>query len=242
MAPENTSTTAVAVVAGLGPGLSASLCRKLDAQGYAVAGLARRAEFGVSLAEEVTGGGGRMIFYPCDLADPESINRVCSGIESDLGMPHILIYTAGTFAMQGLLDTRPEDMRRLWEINCFGAFLCARRMLAGMLQQRRGTMIFTGATAAVKPGVNFSGFGSSKFALRGFAQALARELGPQGIHVAHVVIDGIIDTQRTRESFGIDGANCLRPDAIAESYLHLIRQDRSAWTFELDLRPDREPF
>lgn len=240
--PVNTSTKSVAVIAGVGPGLSASLCRRLAAEDYVVAGLARNAGFGSKLADEVKGGGGRMSFYSCDLIDPDSVDKAYSGIESELGVPDTLIYTAGTFAMQNLLDTRPENMRKLWEINCYGAFLCARRMLPGMLQRRRGSMIFTGATASVKPGANFAGFGSSKFALRGFAQAIARELGPQGIHVAHVLIDGIINTQRTREAFNVSEGNCLHPDAIAESYLHLIRQDRSAWTFELDLRPDIEPF
>lgn len=240
--PVNTSTKSVAVIAGVGPGLSASLCRRLTAADYVVAGLARSAEFGSKLADEVRGGGGRMSFYSCDLTDPESVDKTHSRIESELGTPETLIYTAGTFIMQSMLDTRPKDVRKLWEINCYGAFLCARRMLPGMLQLRRGNMIFTGATASVKPGANFAGFGSSKFALRGFAQAIARELGPQGIHVAHVLIDGIINTQRTRETFEVSEANCLHPDAIAESYLHLIRQDRSAWTFELDLRPDVEPF
>ena len=242
MVPVNTSTTSVAVIAGLGPGLSASLCRRLTTEGYLVAGLARSAEFGAKLADEIKGAGGRMSFYACDLVDPRSVEQAYSSIESELGIPDTLIYTAGTFAVQSLPDTRPQDMRALWEINCFGAYLCARRTLPGMLQRRQGTMIFTGATASVKPGANFAGFGSSKFALRGFVQGIARELGPKGIHVAHVVIDGIINTQRTRETFETSEANCLHPDAIAESYLHLIRQDRSAWTFELDLRPDVEPF
>jgi NADP-dependent 3-hydroxy acid dehydrogenase YdfG len=111
-----------------------------------------------------------------------------------------------------------------------------------MLQQGSGTMIFTGATASVKAGAEFAAFGASKFALRGFAQSLARELGPRGIHVAHVVIDGIIWSPRTRSIHGVAEQECLQPDAIARIYIHLIEQERSAWTQELDIRPNTESF
>ncbi|MEJ2345982.1 MAG: SDR family NAD(P)-dependent oxidoreductase [Gammaproteobacteria bacterium] len=206
----------VAVVAGIGPGLGAALVRRLSAEGYAVAGLARQHE--------------------------EQVRRSFADIRRQLGRPAVLIYNAGAFARGALTDTPVEEFDRLWSVNCRGAFLCAREAVPDMLAAGSGTILFTGATAAVKPGADFSAFGSSKFALRGLAQGMARELAPQGIHVAHVIIDGVIWTPRTREMAGVTAANTLEPDAIAETYLQLIRQHRSAWTWELDLRPDVEPF
>ena len=153
----------------------------------------------------------------------------------------MLVYNAGSFLMAPLAETTPEEYQRLWALNCLGAFLCARQVVPGMLKTG-GTVIFTGATAAVKAAANFAAFASSKFALRGLAQSMARELGPQGVHVAHVVIDGIIWTPRTRELHGLSESQCLKPEAIADTFLHLIRQDRSAWTHELELRPDSESF
>ncbi len=235
-------TAPVAIVAGVGPGLGASLCRKLTSEGYHVAGLARTADFGEKLVTEITESGEQMTFYSCNLTDAEAVNESISRVEEEAGVPGILIYNAGSLLMNSTLDTQPDEVRRLWEINCLGAFLTARRVLPGMLKNHRGTMIFTGATAAVKASANFAAFGSSKFALRGLTQAMARELGPRGIHVVHVIIDGIIHTPRTSQMPGVSKEKCLDPDAIAETYLHLIRQHRSAWTLELDLRPDVEPF
>jgi NAD(P)-dependent dehydrogenase (short-subunit alcohol dehydrogenase family) len=232
----------VAVVAGVGPGLGAALCRRFAAAGYAVAGLARSAEFGAGLAQEVEATGGRMVMSACDLADADAVGRAFSRLEQQIGVVSVLAYTAGHFSMKPLVDTLPEEFESLWRVNCLGGFLCARQAVMRMLPRRQGTIIFTGATGSVKPGAQFSAFGAAKSALRGLAQAMARELGPLGIHVAHVVIDGVIWTPRTRGVPGIREENCLQPDAIAQTYLHLIEQERSAWTHELDLRPDRERF
>ncbi|MEJ2381857.1 MAG: SDR family NAD(P)-dependent oxidoreductase [Gammaproteobacteria bacterium] len=232
----------VAVVAGIGPGLGAALVRRLSADGYAVAGLARQTEFARQLAGEVSASAGSLAPFACDVSDPEQVRRSFADIRRQLGRPAVLIYNAGAFARGALTDTPVEEFDRLWSVNCRGAFLCAREAVPDMLAAGSGTILFTGATAAVKPGADFSAFGSSKFALRGLAQGMARELAPQGIHVAHVIIDGVIWTPRTREMAGVTAANTLEPDAIAETYLQLIRQHRSAWTWELDLRPDVEPF
>ena len=237
----NHAAPQVAVVAGVGPGLGAALCRRLAATGYAVAAVARSVTFCEELAAVARAAGATLSCYACDLRLPDTVDETMARIEGELGQPRVLIYHAGAFQMSALIDTTPEDMRTLWEVNCFGAYLCARRLAPGMLADG-GTMVFTGATAGVKASARFSAFGSAKFALRGLAQGLARELGPQGVHVAHVVIDGIINTQRSRTRSGMPADHCLDADAIAESYLHLIRQHRSAWTFELDLRPDVEPF
>lgn len=235
------SPSPVAVVAGVGPGLGAALCRRLAAAGYTVAAIARTVSFCGELAAAARAAGATVRCYSCDLTLPDTVDETLARVESELGAPKVLIYHAGAFLMKSLEETTPADMRGLWEVNCLGAYLCARRVVPGMLADG-GTLVFTGATAGIKAGARFSAFGASKFALRGLAQGLARELGPQGIHVAHVVIDGIINTRRSRDRTGTAVERCLDPDAIAESYLHLIQQDRSAWTFELDLRPDVEPF
>ncbi|MEX6502995.1 SDR family NAD(P)-dependent oxidoreductase [Pseudomonas zhanjiangensis] len=227
---------AVAVVAGVGPGLSSALCRRLAAAGYAVAGLARHPKVGERLAQEIGHAGGRMRMYGCDLTDEAALRQAFGAIERDLGAAEVMVYTAGAFLSQPLLDTTAADFEALWRVNCLGAMLCAQQAVLRMRPRGRGTIIFTGATSAVKPGAHFAAFGSSKSAQRGLAQAMARELGPLGIHVAHVIIDGVIFAP------GGDPATTLKAEAIADSYLHLIQQDRSAWTFELDLRPDIEHF
>jgi NAD(P)-dependent dehydrogenase (short-subunit alcohol dehydrogenase family) len=226
----------------VGPGLGGALCRQLAEAGYAVAGLARRADFGARLAQEVEAAGGRIAMFTCDVTDGDAVAMAFMRIEQELGVLSVLVYNAGRFIMKPVVDTLPEEFERLWRVNCLGAFLCARQAAMRMVPRGRGTIIFTGATGAVRPGAQFSAFGAAKSALRGFAQAMARELGPQGVHVAHVVIDGVIWTPLTSEVPGLKEEDCLQPDAIARTYLYLIEQQRSAWTQELDLRPDREPF
>lgn len=237
-----TKTKPVAVVAGVGPGLGASLCRKLSGAEYAVAGIARSSDFGSQLAAELRQSGRPMCFYACDTSSRSAIEATFSRIEEELGVAEVLIYSAGQFLQASVVDTRLEDFRNLWELNCLGAFLCARRAVPGMLSKGEGTIILTGATASVRAASQFAAFGSAKFALRGLAQSMARELAPRGIHVAHAVIDGVIWTARTREIPGIAKEKCLDPDAIAEVYLSVVRQDRSAWIHEFDIRPYIEPF
>jgi NAD(P)-dependent dehydrogenase (short-subunit alcohol dehydrogenase family) len=204
--------------------------------------MARGAGFGPGLAADIEAAGGRFTLYQADVTDPAGVAATFARIEEELGRITVLIYTTGTFAMRSVTDTTPEEFHRLWSVNCFGGFLCAREAASRMVAQGEGTIILTGATASVKPGAQFAAFGSSKFALRGLAQAMARELGPKGVHVAHVVIDGVIWTPVTAQQEGLREEDCLKPEAVAETYLDLIRQDRSAWTLELDVRPDREPF
>jgi NAD(P)-dependent dehydrogenase (short-subunit alcohol dehydrogenase family) len=232
----------VAVVAGVGPGLGEALCRKLAGTGFAVAGIARSDDFAGHLADELRAAGGLMSAFRCDTTDVGSVEDCFRAIEDAFAAPAVLIYNAGAFLMKPFAETTPEEFERMWAVNCRGAFLCARRVVPGMLNRKQGTILFTGATASVKPGASFSAFGSSKYALRGMAQSMARELGTCGIHVAHVVIDGVIWTPRTSGIPGITEASTLSPNAIADTYVHLIQQDRSAWTLELDVRPDVEPF
>lgn len=237
--PENNP---LAIVAGVGPGLGAALCRQLSIAGYSVAGLARSRDYIVDLATEIQTGGGTARMLACDLTDEHAVREALDTLISDFGPPAVLIYNAGAFTMSPFAETTVEDFDRLWAINCRGAFLCAQYVVPPMLARGQGTILFTGASASVKAAAHFAAFGSGKFALRGMAQSMARELGPQGIHVAHVVIDGMIWAPRTRNRPGVTLDNTLHPDAIAKAYLALIGQDRSAWTQELDLRPDVETF
>lgn len=231
---------AVAMVAGVGPGLGTALCQTFLASGYRVASLARTPAAAAPLARQF----GPDAFRPftCDLTDADSVGEAFSRLEQAWEPASVLIYNAGEFLAKPIGETSVEAFDHLWAINCRGAFLCASRAATTMLQRGSGTIIFSGATAGVKAAAHCSAFGSSKFALRGLAQALARELAPRGVHVAHVVIDGILWTPRTQGWPGVEQQRCLDPDAVAETYLHLVRQHRSAWTLELDLRPDVEPF
>jgi len=232
----------VAVVAGVGPGLGASLCRTLAGAGYRVAGLARDTAYGEQLAKEMKAAGGRFLPLACDITDARALDESVTHIQKELGPVSVYVHHASQFVMNPFLEIAPAEFESLWRVTFLGAVLGAQRVLPAMVKQQRGTLLFTGATAALRGGSKFAAFASAKFALRGLAQSLAREFGPQGIHVAHVVIDGIIWTERTRQFPGVTEDTCLHPDAIAQAYLQLIQQDPSAWTQELDLRPSVEKF
>jgi NAD(P)-dependent dehydrogenase (short-subunit alcohol dehydrogenase family) len=232
----------LAIVAGVGPGLGAALCRRLSAAGYSVAGLSRSREFTDELAAELEAAGGTARMLACDLTDEHAVRAALDTLTADFGPPAVLIYNAGAIAMRPFAETPAEEFDRLWAINCRGAFLCAHYVVPAMQARGHGTIIFTGASASTKAAARFAAFGAAKFALRGMAQSMARELGPHGIHVAHVIIDGMIWTPKNSARPGVTEDNTLHPDAIAQSYLALIDQDRSAWTQELDLRPDIETF
>ena len=229
-----------AVVAGVGPGLGSALCRELTAAGYLVAGLARGDSAGARLLDGL--GSERFMPVRCDLADATAVEAAIGEVEDRFGSPGVFIQNAAGFLMQPFLDTDPKEIESLWRNQCLGAVHGAQRVLPTMLERKQGTLLFIGATASVKAGANFSAFGVAKFALRGLAQSLARELGPRGIHVAHLIIDGVIWSERARDEFGLMPNQCLKPEAIARTCVHLIEQDPSAWTHELDIRPDVETF
>ena len=231
-----------AIVTGLGPGLGASLCRRLADSGYAVAGLARSADFGKSLSQDMAEAGLRFRFYESDVSNAASVSDAIDRARDEFGPVSALVHNAGAFLLAPFAETREEDFRRLWEVTCLGGVLAAQAVLPDMLARGGGAMLFTGATAALRGGANFAAFASAKFALRGLVQALAREHHPNGIHVAHVIIDGLIWGPQARDRFNVDEDSCLHPDAIAAQYLSLLDQDRSAWTQELDLRPYVEKF
>ena len=225
----------VAIVAGSGPGLGMSLCRKLTDSGYLVAGLTRTAKNEAALGDNYQS-------VACDLTKRASVNSAISEIENSFGIASVYIHNASNIIMKDFLDTTADDFTDLWETTCLAAVHGIQRVLPGMLENNSGTIVVTGATASIKAGAKFSAFGSAKFALRGLVQSLAREYGPQGIHFAHTIIDGVIWSKKAEEKYAMEKQNCLLPDSIAESYLHLINQDQSAWTQELDLRPNVEVF
>jgi len=232
----------VGVVLGVGPGLGAALARRF-AQGYAIAINARSAEYLHSLAGEIRAAGGQVFEAPADVGDRAQVEAAFKSIRERLGPPEVLLFNAGSGTWGTVTEITPEQYENAWRINAYGAFLSAKEVAPDMIARGRGVMLFTGATAGVKAGPRSVAFGPAKFAMRGLAQSLARDLGPKGIHVAWINIDGVIDIPGRRERFAqLKDEDLLKPDAIAETYWHLAHQDRSAWTMELEVRPFKEKF
>ncbi|MCA8906699.1 MAG: SDR family NAD(P)-dependent oxidoreductase [Rhodospirillaceae bacterium] len=230
-----TDPTPVAVIGGLGTGLSAHLAARLAARGYRVAGLSRRGTPPPAAAPDCRS-------YACDIADAAAVAAAFAAIRTELGAPSLYIHNASQRVIGDFLETAPEDFERLWRTACLGAVLCAQQVLPDMLAAGRGTLIFTGATGSLRGGARFSAFASSKFAVRALAQSLARAYGARGIHVAHVVIDGIIWSDSVAERHGMAQEDCLDPGAIADAYLALADQPPSCWSHEIDLRVAKESF
>jgi NAD(P)-dependent dehydrogenase (short-subunit alcohol dehydrogenase family) len=226
-----------ALIVGAGSGLSASLARLLAQEGMAVALAARNTEKLSALAAE-TGA----LALACDASDPAQVERLFSSVDAQVGTPSVVIYNAGRRVRGPVEALDPGEVQRAWMVGCFGGFLVAQQAARRMLKAGRGTILFTGATASVKGFAQSAGFAMGKFALRGLAQSMARELAPKGIHVAHIVIDGGIASSYAKSAEERASDRYLDPDAIAREYLHLHRQHRSAWTWELELRPHTENF
>jgi NAD(P)-dependent dehydrogenase (short-subunit alcohol dehydrogenase family) len=233
----------VVAVLGVGPGLGAAISRRFAREGFAVALLARSEESTTPVREEIEGSGGEALAVQTDATDAASVAGAFDRVRDALGDPEVFVYNAGAFRMGGILDLSPEDFDACLKANCAGAFYAAQQVLPAMLEQGCGTVILTGATASLRGSARFSALATGKFALRALAQSMAREFGPQGIHVTHTIIDGQINTPRVRGmSPGRDASTMLSPDAMAEAYWQLHRQDPTAWTLELDLRPSVESF
>jgi NAD(P)-dependent dehydrogenase (short-subunit alcohol dehydrogenase family) len=232
----------VAVVVGVGPGLGAAVARRFAA-GYAVAVLARKEEYLTSLVKEIESAGGRALAAPTDVGKEEQITAAFATIRAKLGAPDILIYNAAMRPVGRLMETKPSTFENTWRVSVHGAFLCCQQVVPDMLTKGNGVILFTGATAGVKPFPTSAAFGPAKFALRGLGQVLARDLGPQGVHVAYINVDGAIDMPAIRQRFpNLKEEDMLKPSAIADTYWHLAHQDRSAWTQELEVRPFKEKF
>ena len=232
-----------AAILGVGPGLGSAVARRFAREGFAVALMARREEGVSGVREEIESAGGTALPVATDATDPASVAAAFDRVRTELGDPEVLVYNAGAFQMGGILELTPEKFDECFRANCAGAFYAARHVLPGMVEGGRGTILLTGATAALRGGARFSALAVGKFGLRALGQSMAREFGPEGVHVAHVVVDGQINTPRLREaSPDREDHTTLSPDAIAETYWQLHTQDKTAWTLELDLRPSVESF
>jgi NAD(P)-dependent dehydrogenase (short-subunit alcohol dehydrogenase family) len=236
------NTRAVAAVVGVGPGLGAALARRF-AERYSVAMVARGEDKLRGLAAEIEKSGGRALAVPADVAKAEDIDSAFQRIRHELGEVDVLLYNAAMRPFGKLMDTKPSTFENTWRVSTFGAFLAAQQVVPAMLAKRAGAILFTGATAGVKPFATSAAFGPAKFAMRGLAHVMARDLGPQGVHVAWINIDGAIDMPFIRDRFPqLKDEDMLKPSAIADTYWHIAHQDPSAWTLELDVRPFKEKF
>jgi NAD(P)-dependent dehydrogenase (short-subunit alcohol dehydrogenase family) len=225
-----------ALIVGVGAGLSASLARLFAKAGMTVALAARRAIELAPLAKEV---GGKA--FACDAVKHADVKKLFADVETELGVPDVVVYNASYRTRGPLVELDPDEVAKSLMVSAFGGFLVAQEAVKRMLPHGRGAILFTGASASVKGYAQSAPFAMGKFALRGLAQSLARELSPQGIHIAHVVIDGGIRSARRADPPDRPDST-LDPDAIAQTYLHLLRQDRSAWAWEIELRPWVERF
>ena len=230
----------VALITGVGPGLGAALARRFASEGFRVGLVARKPDFIEALAGEISAAGSPALSLVADVSRPTEATAAVNRVREDLGPVGVLIHNASSSLGEGLLATTPEEFEQSWRVAALGGFVCARETAPDMLAAGAGVMLFTGATSSVRGG-GWLAFSSAKFAVRGLAQSLARELWPLGVHVAHVVIDGLIAAPRTDEKPS-DDEPVLDPAQIADAYWHLATQDRSAWTLELDLRPHTEQF
>jgi len=233
----------VAAVLGVGPGLGAAVARRFAGEGFAVAMMARREVSLAEIRQDIEGDGGTALPISTDATEAYSVAAAFDRVAAELGDPEVLVYNAGAFQMGGILEISPNQFDECFRANCAGAFYAAREVLPAMVEAGHGTILLTGASAALRGKARFSALAVGKFGLRALAQSMAREFGPQGIHVSHVIIDGQINTPSIREmSPDREEHTLLCPDAIAETYWQLHAQDRTAWTLEADLRPSVESF
>lgn len=221
----------VAVIVGAGPGLGAAAAKRFAEAGMTSVLVSRNADRLNELASGIEGA----VAYPCDATDEAAVETMFTEIEAEHGPVEVLVYNpGGGFGRTPVVEQSAERFRAVWEFTAFGGFLCGRAAAQRMLKRGHGTILFTGATASLRGGKGFAAFASGKFALRALGQSMARELGPEGIHVAQINIDGMIGDS--------DDGSKLDPADIAETYYGLHKQSRSTWTHELDVRPWSETF
>ncbi len=231
-----TQPYASALIVGTGPGLSSSLARLFARNGLKVAVAARQTAKLADLCDE-TGASA----HACDATDPAAVAALFEAVEAQNGAPDVVVYNASNRTRGPVVDLDPGDVARAISISAFGAFLVSQQAARRMLPKGRGAILLSGATAGVKGFANSSSFAMGKFALRGLAQSMAREMSPQGVHVAHFVIDGGIRSA-LRQVPNEAPDSLLDPDAIAETYWHVMHQHRSAWSWEVEVRPWMEKF
>ncbi len=232
----------VALVVGAGDAIGSAIARRFAEEGLVVYAVRRDASKLEPLLEELRDAGHEAYGAAVDARQEDSVSELFSAIENRIGPLEVVVFNVGANVPMSLLETSSRKFFKIWEMACFAGFLVGREAARAMLPRRRGTIVFTGATASVRGSAGFAAFASAKHGLRALAQSMARELGPHNIHVAHVVIDAAVDTAWIRENFG-DHFKDRGPDAIvdpaelAKNYVALYRQARNSWTFEMDIRP-----
>ena len=241
------SMNPAALIVGAGDATGGAIARRFAREGLTACVTRRSADKLVALVQRIQAEGGQARAFGSDAREEAQVVDLVATIEREVGPLEVAVFNIGANVRFNVTDTTERVYRKVWEMGALSGFLMAREVAKVMLPRGRGTILFTGATASLRGGAGFSAFAGAKHALRALAQSLARELGPQGIHVAHVVIDGAIDTafiaQNFPERYALkDRAGILDPDHIADNYWHLHQQPRSAWTHELDLRPWMETF
>lgn len=231
-----------ALVIGAGDATGGAIARRFAREGFVACVTRRHPEKLVPLVERIEADGGQARAFGSDARKEDEVVELFATIEREVGPLEVVVFNIGANVMFPIRDTTTRVFTKVWEMACLAGFLAGREAARHMVPRGRGTILFTGATASVRGSAGFSAFSSAKHGLRAVAQSMAREFGREGIHVAHVVIDGAIDTEWIRENFPAayakkDQDGILSPDAIAEAYWNLHTQHRSAWTHELDLRP-----
>jgi NAD(P)-dependent dehydrogenase (short-subunit alcohol dehydrogenase family) len=237
----------VCLVVGAGDATGGAIARRFAREGYIACVTRRSADKLQPLVAQIAQDGGRAVAFGSDARQEEQMVGLVAQIEREVAPIEVAVFNVGANVRFGITETTAQVYRKVWEMGCFAGFLMGREAARVMLPRGRGTIIFTGATASLRGREGFAAFAGAKHALRALAQSMARELGPKGIHVAHPVIDGAIDTEFIRSNFPERYAmkeqhGILNPDSIAEAYWQIHRQPRDAWTHEIDLRPWMEPW
>jgi NAD(P)-dependent dehydrogenase (short-subunit alcohol dehydrogenase family) len=227
------------LLTGAAEGLGASIAKTFAAADHDVVGVARTDRSSAHLAGLVEQSGTAYRHLTCDITQPID---VAAALQPHADHIDVFVHNPHLLAIKPFEQTTVDDFEQAWRVACLGAMLSAQSVLPQMIARGRGVIIFTGATAGIRGAAQFAAFAAAKFALRGLAQSLAREFGPRGIHVAHVILDGLIDEPQTDQRFGRTPSTRMDPDAIASIYLELASQPPSAWTHEMDLRPFSERF
>ncbi|MFI5447102.1 SDR family oxidoreductase [Polaromonas sp. UC242_47] len=237
----------VALVIGAGDATGGAIARRFAREGYTACVTRRSLEKLQPLLEQIRAEGGTAHGFASDARQEDEVIALIENIESKIAPIEVLVFNIGANAPSSILEETARKYFKIWEMACMSGFLNGREVAKRMVQRGRGTIVFTGATASMRGGANFAAFSGAKMALRALAQSMARELGPRGLHVAHVVVDGAIDTAFIRDNFperyalkAQDGI--LNPEHIADTYWMLHQQPRDAWTHEMDLRPWSEKF
>lgn len=237
-----TSNNKAALVIGAGDATGGAIARRFAREGYIACVTRRSADKLQPLVEAIRAEGGQAQGFASDARKEDDVIKLVDDIERDVGPIEVMVFNIGANVPSSILEETARKYFKIWEMACFSGFLAGREVAKRMVTRGRGTILFTGATAGMRGAANFAAFAGAKHALRALAQSMARELGPRGIHVAHVVVDGAIDTAFIRDNFPEryalkDQDGILNPEHIAENYWYLHTQPRDAWTHELDLRP-----